>query len=105
MKAILVIDMPEECLLCPCYCHSEEFDNEFCKVNLQAFMSAEERDNRPEWCPLKPMPQKKILDEELFMSGNFRLIQARFTGWNDCIDEIIGGKNEEIDIKKEADSF
>lgn len=39
---------------------------------------------------LKPMPQKKILDEELFMLGNFRLIQARFTGWNDCIDTITG---------------
>lgn len=53
MKAILMLsEMPKECLLCPCYCHSEEFDNEFCKVNLQAFMSAEERDKRPEWCPL-----------------------------------------------------
>lgn len=58
MKAILMLnEMPKECLLCPCYCHSEEFDNEFCKVNLQAFMSAEERDNRPEWCPLKPLPE------------------------------------------------
>lgn len=39
---------------------------------------------------LKPMPQKKILDEELFMTGNFRLIEARFTGWNDCLEEILG---------------
>ena len=39
---------------------------------------------------LQPMPQKKIFDEELFMTGNFKLVYARFTGWNDCIDEILG---------------
>ena len=84
MKAILVIDMPECCCACD-YC------NEFgiCKY-VGNVHDAFYRGLRYIKCPLKPMPEKKILDEELFMSGNFRLIQARFTGWNDCIDTITG---------------
>ncbi len=42
---------------------------------------------------LKPLPQKKVLDKELFMTGNFKLVFASYTGWNDCIDEILGGQD------------
>lgn len=85
MKAVLVIDeMPTRCLGCPCYYE----DKGRCQNTWE---SVEDDLARPSWCPLKPIPQKKILDEELlFMSGNFRLIQARFTGWNDCIDTLLG---------------
>lgn len=82
MKAILVIDMPKECSECPCF-----YDYLCCQAKGGLNVLGDER---PKECPLKPMPEKKILDEELFMSGNFRLIHARFTGWNDCIDTITG---------------
>lgn len=79
MKAVLVIDMPNECDECPLQ------DGEKCYAR-QDWISTISN-----WkCPLKPLPQKKVLDEELFMTGNFRLVNARFTGWNDCIDEILG---------------
>lgn len=39
---------------------------------------------------LKPMPQKKKLDEDLFLSKNFELEYVRFDGYNRCIDEILG---------------
>ena len=78
MKAILVIDMPTNCKDC---------DNLVRKGCLKGDYRKEQR---PKACPLKSLPEKKILDEELFMLGNFRLIQARFTGWNDCIDTITG---------------
>ena len=78
MKAILVIDMPTNCKDCD-------------KLVRKGCLKGDYRkEQRPKACPLKPLPQKKILDEELFMLGNFRLIHARFTGWNDCIDTITG---------------
>lgn len=76
MKAILVVDIPKE------YIGSDIDINLYCK---DGNVIHEKCVNK-----LKLMPEKKILDEELFMSGNFRLIQARFTGWNDCIDTITG---------------
>lgn len=42
-----------------------------------------------------PMPQKKKLDEDLFLSQNFKLEYARFDGYNECIDEILGKFGEE----------
>lgn len=81
-KAILVIDMPNECGECPLL-----YDYLRCQAKEGVNIYGEKR---PDNCPLKPLPEKKILDEELFMTGNFKLVYARFTGWNDCIDEILG---------------
>ena len=86
MKAILIVDIPEEFEnRGPYFVEGTLFyhidDNPYTNY-CYAFNIGKTK--------LKPLPQKKILDEELFMSGNFRLIQARFTGWNDCIDEILG---------------
>ena len=78
MKAILVIDMPNDMNV-----------EETKALNVTLFNGLFVKELKID-CPLKPMPEKKILDEELFMSGNFRLIHARFTGWNDCIDTITG---------------
>lgn len=64
MKAILVIDTPKDCLYCPCYDQDTEFGFEQCKVLLRSFESADERDNKPDWCPLKPF------NENALKSGN-----------------------------------
>ena len=58
MKAILVIDMPENCYLCPCYC--EDFDN--CEV---LFQKAKADNGKPAWCPLKNAPVKYSARTEL----------------------------------------
>lgn len=57
MKAILVLnDMPKNCGDCPCVC--EEL----------AFCQADEKNKdcdwykTPSWCPLKPMPEKVVVD-------------------------------------------
>lgn len=57
MKAILVIDMPSECIYCPCYRQSSSYEwglAEDCKAMLRPIDAI----NRPEWCPLKQMPDK-----------------------------------------------
>lgn len=84
MKAILVIDTPKECSDCPCinllgiYCQADK-RNRYCLL-----------EDKEEWCPLKPMPQK----ENTFEKG----LDEYGTGWrigfNACIDEILGAENE-----------
>ena len=87
-KAILVIDMPSSCIECP----YSMLEANLCLLNKDVIFVKDGDISKN--CPLKPMPQKKVLDEELFMTGNFKLVYARFTGWNDCIDEILGGEYE-----------
>ena len=41
---------------------------------------------------LKPLPKKKKLDEDLFLSNNFNSQYTRFKGYNECLDEILGEK-------------
>lgn len=96
MKSMLVIDMPQKCYECPLmsddmYCNAYAYIVKGRKLCVEDDVLYGERNYG---CPLKPMPEKKILDKQLFMIGNFRLIDARFTGWNDCIDETLGEENE-----------
>ena len=73
MKAILMIEMPEYCEDCPCSQIVDYKDKEatfcFAKSRLNETL------DKPEWCPLKPMPNKRGGDEWA-------------TGWNACIDEL-----------------
>ena len=83
MKAILVIDMPKNCIDCPC--HFAGMSTVVCGVNKKKLMSDDIETYKPDWCPLKPMPSKKPHTEdvlEVFIN----------TGYNACIDEILGDK-------------
>ena len=87
-KSILVIKTPENCESCACA--QIAFDSELFREGelycLMELKSVEEfmHENRPDWCPLKPMPEKKGFWEEEY-GGKFS------EGWNACIDEITGG--------------
>ena len=39
----------------------------------------------PKWCPLKPIPNKKEIQNE---NGYYDLSQLLYEGWNACIEEI-----------------
>ena len=54
-KAILILDMPKDCLYCPCYRLSENIED--CKAMLRP-LTYSERDNKPEWCPLKSLGKR-----------------------------------------------
>lgn len=60
-KSILVIDTPENCYCCGfcqdihgfyycCGCNDTWYENQ---------LEYEEMNTKPDWCPLKPMPEKK----------------------------------------------
>lgn len=69
-KAVLVMDMPEGCAVCPITeCGLDKMD----------------RHSRADGCPLRELPEKKQLSYDSF---EYDLL-ARV--WNNCIDTITGG--------------
>ena len=89
MKAILVIDMPQNCGVCPI---SEYiwFENGKAKADEGgncpiANNYIEKWNERPLWCPLRPIPEKQVNKPN---TGGFT---RGFTyGWNECIRRNFG---------------
>ena len=78
MKAILVLDdMPENCFKCKL----QDWAN--CRI----VKGCNTGDTRPDWCPLKPMIEKKDRNKVV---GDY--LRGRCDGYNACIDEILGDK-------------
>ncbi len=86
-KAVLVMDMPESCMGCNfMYCDMENSE-EICQAKETARPVDLEKEAKPDWCPLIPIPEKKptylIINNE----------HGYCEGWNDCIDAIAGDVN------------
>lgn len=99
MKAILVIDeMPKMCKDCPLNLENSSIQ---CRKTWT-------RDSRPNWCPLKPMPEPKDVEvngiEDIMHTeysievitnkciATTRLATDKLVslGWNACLKEIQG---------------
>lgn len=88
MKAILVIDMPESCEECP-FCD----DFYYCiPEKAKGYVAFTEKSGRQEWCPLKPIPQKKTEEGERkkYPFNDDLFWDLYIQGWNECLDEITG---------------
>ena len=94
MKAILVIDMPEN--------NAELFRNTF-GIYLEEFWSFTEEQmlefiNKKPLCPLKPIPQKRETQVHWKSIGGGDIPTHEITdydkGWNDCV-EMLEGENYE----------
>lgn len=98
-KAVLVIDMPERCIDCPCHFYSEPCL--ICGVDVNTVepdKNGEIEDVKPDWCPLRPLPEKKeykgidgITAEKLKTRIYESNKESLALGWNACIDAITGG--------------
>ena len=86
-KAVLVFDMPDKCMECPC-CNCTEYDTYCGMTDMQLKYDFEQHAYvKPDWCPLKPLPEKEYgadLFDEYETGWEF--------GWNRCIDEILRRK-------------
>ena len=94
MKAILVLEMPSSCSKCEfCLeitenhhcCQRVSDDNDRCKrldYDVEFYQY-----EKPDWCPLKPMSEKKDRNKVV---GDY--LRGRCDGYNACIDEILGDK-------------
>lgn len=78
-KSVLVINTPKYCALCVL---RSGVSHPFCRVNNRDITDLS---IRPEWCPLKPLPEKIT---RVAVTDHWNSIKA---GWNNCIDEIAGG--------------
>lgn len=86
-KAILVIDMPKNCRECPLAKNeSIVLEEAYNCLPKRKWVTDRECESRPNWCPLKEVPQKPDyppIDECSYVAG-----------YNACIDEILKGSEE-----------
>lgn len=91
-KAILIMDMPESCDMCDLtdsiaawgkrirYCTAPGVGEE-----VTDYISC-----RPDWCPLRVLPEKKVADKRLAISPLTEGYLKDFEkGWNACLDAIL----------------
>lgn len=90
-KSVLVIDAPERCIDCEI---GQNYSNiiETCVSCPIAGKSAldGEAESIPDWCPLKPLPERKEYIVPIDNIESQKDIIA--VGWNACINTITGGE-------------
>lgn len=91
-KAVLVMDMPECCA--DCYCGYFERDTK--ELNLVCGATGEDANNvgKPDWCPLRELPEKKETHTVLELHSNGRWSEGMKAGFNICLDEILKERKE-----------
>ena len=77
------MDMPSRCADCILRASPHKT---FCVTNFMDISDDEYYKQKPTWCPLREVPQKK---EIAFRDSDITRIEK--IGYNDCIDEILGG--------------
>lgn len=101
-KSVLVIDTPENCLDCQ-FCYELDEGAEAC-----CSISDEDKDTslmkkidceygycqgKPDWCPLKPLPEKKeYVDPTSSAKAKKNIIAV---GWNTYINMIVKGDSDD----------
>lgn len=83
LKGIIILnDIPIDCSSCR-FSVFYECGIGFCRVKREYIY-----DDKPDWCPIRPIPKKKTLTGDVSnaeKTGN-ELVRA---GWNACIDELL----------------
>lgn len=99
-KGIIVVDVPDYCDYCPVgrICGFESAVECLVAPKDHCVSGYGFRVEKPDWCPIRPMPEKKPLTGDVSNPekvGN-ELVRA---GWNACIDEILKevGEDERSD--------
>lgn len=87
-KSVLVMDTPESCINCKV---GQNMSNCMetcirCPIAGKCTLD-EEAESIPDWCPLKPLPEKFDNENDRKL-GDFEPLFK--IGWNACIDEITG---------------
>ena len=90
-KAVLVMDMPERCADWPVR-SSEKTSYVCCCLTLKNISSTDYYDKKPDWCPLRELPEKK---ERRIGEHGERMFRA---GFNACLNEIMRqGMSDSVD--------
>lgn len=100
-KSVLVMETPENCYVCPfgtAYCSTLEYEG-LCELAeclgcneiliTEEYYDCESK-SRPDWCPLKSLPEKKEYIVPIDNVESQKDIIA--VGWNTCINTIVKGR-------------
>lgn len=86
--SVFVMKTPENCDICP-FCNNCDYTCEVFQIRNKKYTYEVPTDgNKPNWCPLNPVPEKKKVDLK-----NTPFVVGQNTGWNACIDAITGGES------------
>ena len=82
-KAVLVMDMPDNCFKCKL----QDWAN--CRITKKCHT----RDSRPDWCPLRELPEKAEVSDCDELCDTDDWYDSGYTdGYNACIDELLKGE-------------
>ena len=93
-KAILIVDMPETCKRCKL--SASAYGGDIVIDYCSALLDNDEIINKEEKlknCPLKPMPEKKFVNENFLRVAVSQEYDLEI-GYNQCLDDILGGSHE-----------
>lgn len=95
-KAVLVMDMPESCFGCN-FCHiNSNGEEDRCQALEVSRAVNSETYEKPDWCPLRELPEKKEEVELLECEGSMEMVwefpSLKNKGFNACLDEILKEK-------------
>ena len=85
-KAVLVMDMPESCFGCNfLYCNADAGIDSCQAMEISRIVDSETYE-RPDWCPLRELPEKVHND-----NGFDEYSDGHDAGFNACLNKIAGG--------------
>ncbi len=102
-KSVLVIDTPERCVECPLLYRSEDiplgnctyqmtWDCRMKPINVEDGYITNPMYNKPDWCPLTPLPEPKNLLSSNSKSAAEEILKYSYTqGYNACLDDLQKG--------------
>jgi hypothetical protein len=89
-KAVLVMDMPENCENCACKYPSYKDDALYdCAITGKTIpINGGHYEDRPDWCTLRELPEKETEMTDADDLG-VEYVRGTMDGWNACLDEIL----------------
>ena len=103
-KSVLIIDTPKNCMYCPLCFYTEMYNEHQCNgtecTNSYSRTITEygEGADKPDWCPLSPLPSYKDLEEIVDKGYPQNIMDMAYmygSGYNKCLNEILKGNNDE----------
>lgn len=92
-KSVLVIDTPGSCMGCNFFIFNGDTNMDSCMARETARSVDLEKYDKPDWCPLKPLPEKKeYVDPTSSAKAKKNIIAV---GWNTCINMIVKGDSDD----------
>jgi hypothetical protein len=89
-KAVLIMDNPEDCTMCKFW---NSKDDECYATGVEE-LSLNSEEAKPDWCPLRELPEKKETHTVLELHSNGRWSEGMKAGFNICLGEILKERKE-----------